>query len=81
MEPPTNLEARNSFGSDDEDVPVPVMPVVPIMATPVLPVEKIRALSFHHGRSEQDELNDIESLGHRYDKDLVPMFEKVRLSA
>lgn len=80
MEPPTDLKARNSFGADEENVPVPVMPAVPVMATPVLPVEKIRALSYHHGLSEQHELNDIESLDHRYDDDLVPVFAKVRPS-
>ncbi|KAH7035701.1 uncharacterized protein B0I36DRAFT_264985 [Microdochium trichocladiopsis] len=76
MDSEPNHEARTSVSIDEKNVAVPVMPAIPVMATPVLPVEKIRALSFPRGMTEHDELQDIENLGHRYDSNLIPMFEK-----
>jgi len=77
MESEPKLEARDSLGIEEKDVPIPVMPAIPIMATPVLPIEKIRAMSFAVMSTEQDELQDIENMGHRYDPHLIPVFEKV----
>ncbi|KAH7024376.1 uncharacterized protein B0I36DRAFT_161900 [Microdochium trichocladiopsis] len=69
-------KAGDSAAPTAGNVSVAVMPSIPLMATPVLPLDKIRALQPMPDMTEEDELQDIETVDRRSEADLVPVFQK-----